>query len=84
MNFNKAKCKVLNPSQGNPKHKLGKEWVENSPEEKALGVLVDEKFSMMQQSDLEAQKAKHQKKSGHRSREEILTFCPTLVKPHLE
>lgn len=78
MNFNKAKCKVLNPSQGNPKHKLGKEWVENSPEEKALGVLVDEKFSMMQQSDLEAQKAKHQKKSGHSQERRFSPSVPLL------
>jgi len=39
MKFNKDKCKVLHLGQGNPKHKyrLGREWLERSPEERTWG-----------------------------------------------
>jgi len=91
MKFNKARCKVLHVGQGNPKcqYRLGGEWLKSSPEEKDLGVLMDEKLNMRQQCALAAQKANRilgciKRSMASRSREGILPLYSTLMRPHLE
>ncbi|GAB0179896.1 cAMP-dependent protein kinase inhibitor alpha [Grus japonensis] len=91
MKINKAKCKVLHMGRRNPKHnyRLGGEWIEISPEEKDLGVVIDENLNMAWQCALTAQKANRvlsciKRGITSRSREVILPLYSTLIRPHLE
>ena len=86
--FNKTKCKVLQWGQGNPKHgyRLGREWLERRPEEKDLGVSVDERFNTSWQCALATQKANcilscFKRSMTSRSREVILPTYSALVRP---
>ena len=59
MKFNKTKCWILHLGWSNAGHryKLGEEWLESSPAERDLGLLVDSRLNVSQQSALAAKRA---------------------------
>ncbi|KAK4806138.1 hypothetical protein QYF61_001061 [Mycteria americana] len=91
MKLNKSKCQILHQGWSNAEHKykLGEEWLESSPAERDLGVLVDSRLKRSQQCALAAKRAnrilgciKHSRTS--RSKEVMIPLCSALVWPHLE
>ena len=72
------------PGLEHPKHtyRMGREWLESSPEEKDLGVSVGERLNISQQGqpypDL------HQEKCDQRLKKVIVPLYSALMRPHLE
>jgi len=91
MKFSKGKFRVMHLGRNNPKHQymLGADLLECSSAERNLGVLVDSRPTRSQQCTLVAKKGNGilgciRKSVASRSREVILLFYSSLVRPHLE
>jgi len=65
-------------------HRLGEEFLESSPAEKDLGVLVDEKLNMSQQWKAHGVLGSIRRGVASRDREVIVPLYSALLRPHLE
>ncbi|XP_075302355.1 uncharacterized protein LOC142365581 [Opisthocomus hoazin] len=77
MKFNKGKCRVLHLGRNKPmqQYRLAADLLESSSAERDLGVLVDDKLTIL---------GCIKKSVASRSREVLLPLYSALVRPHLE